>query len=48
MYTQTPPGYESTADREFVHSRLIDAPAELVFRAFAEPAHLARWWGPDF
>jgi uncharacterized protein YndB with AHSA1/START domain len=38
---------ESTADRELVHSRLIDAPRERVFRAFAEPAHLARWWGPD-
>jgi uncharacterized protein YndB with AHSA1/START domain len=36
----------STADREFVHSRLIDAPRERVFRAFSDPAHLARWWGP--
>jgi uncharacterized protein YndB with AHSA1/START domain len=38
---------ESTADRECVHSRLIDAPRERVFRAFAEPHHLARWWGPN-
>jgi uncharacterized protein YndB with AHSA1/START domain len=38
---------ESTADREFVHARLIDGPRERVFRAFAEPAHLARWWGPN-
>jgi uncharacterized protein YndB with AHSA1/START domain len=38
---------ESTADREFVHSRLIDAPRERVFKAFAEPTHLARWWGPN-
>jgi uncharacterized protein YndB with AHSA1/START domain len=37
----------STADREFVHSRLINAPRERVFRAFAEPKHLARWWGPN-
>lgn len=37
----------STADREFVHSRLIDAPPERVFRAFSDPARLARWWGPD-
>lgn len=36
----------STADREFVHSRLIDAPRERVFRALSDPAHLARWWGP--
>ena len=37
---------ESTADREFVTSRVIDAPRERVFRAFSEPVHLARWWGP--
>lgn len=37
----------STANREFVHSRLIDAPQARVFRAFAEPTHLARWWGPN-
>jgi uncharacterized protein YndB with AHSA1/START domain len=37
----------STADREFVHSRLIAAPPERVFAAFAEPARLARWWGPE-
>jgi uncharacterized protein YndB with AHSA1/START domain len=33
--------------REFVHSRWIDAPRERVFRAFSDPAHLARWWGPN-
>ncbi|MEZ0247275.1 MAG: SRPBCC domain-containing protein [Methylophilaceae bacterium] len=38
-------GDESTANRECVHSRLIDAPRERVFRAFSEPNHLARWWG---
>jgi uncharacterized protein YndB with AHSA1/START domain len=37
----------STSDREFVHSRLIHAPRERVFRAFSEPEHLARWWGPN-
>ncbi len=37
----------STADREFVHSRLIDASRERVFRALAEPARLTRWWGPN-
>lgn len=40
------PAAESTADREFVTSRVIDAPRERVFRAFSDPAHLARWWGP--
>jgi uncharacterized protein YndB with AHSA1/START domain len=45
--THPAPDTESTADREFVHTRLIDAPRERVFRAFAEPEHLARWWGPN-
>ncbi len=47
MNQHSSPGPESTADREFVHSRLIDAPQERVFRAFADPVHLARWWGPN-
>lgn len=42
-----PTDSESTADREFLHSRLIDASRERVFRAFADPIHLARWWGPE-
>lgn len=47
MSTQPVSATESTADREFVHSRLIDAPRERVFGAFADPRRLARWWGPD-
>ena len=38
---------ESAENREFVHSRVIDAPREQVFRAFSDPARLARWWGPN-
>lgn len=38
---------DSIVDRAFVPSRLIDATAEQVFAAFADPARLARWWGPD-
>lgn len=34
------------ADREIVVSRLIGAPQELVFEAFTQVRHLARWWGP--
>ena len=37
---------QSAEDREFVHSRLINALRDRVFRAFADPVHLARWWGP--
>jgi uncharacterized protein YndB with AHSA1/START domain len=32
--------------REVTISRLIAAPRDLVFRAWTDPAHLARWWGP--
>lgn len=34
------------ADRELTISRLIDAPRPLVFKAWTEPAQIARWWGP--
>src|SRR3984957_15006297 len=27
-------------------SRVVDAPRGLAFRAFTDPDHLARWWGP--
>ena len=27
-------------------TRVFDAPRDLVFRTWTEPAHLARWWGP--
>lgn len=37
---------QSIAECSFVHSRLIDAPREQVFKAFSDPTHLARWWGP--
>ena len=35
-----------TADREIVMTRLIDAPRELVFRAFTDPKQVGKWWGP--
>lgn len=34
------------AENELVTSRVIDAPGERVFVAFADGARLARWWGP--
>jgi len=36
----------SHADREIVTTRVIDAPRELVFKAWIDPEQLARWWGP--
>lgn len=34
------------ADRAIVTTRLIDAPRELVWKAWTDPAHLTHWWGP--
>jgi uncharacterized protein YndB with AHSA1/START domain len=33
-------------DRTLVIRRVLDAPRELVFAAWADPAQAARWWGP--
>jgi uncharacterized protein YndB with AHSA1/START domain len=33
-------------EREIVTTRVVDAPPEAVYRAWTEPEHLARWWGP--
>lgn len=32
--------------REMSLTRVFDAPRELVFIAWTDPAHLVRWWGP--
>jgi len=34
------------SEREIVSTRVVDAPRELVFRAWTDPDHLAHWWGP--
>lgn len=36
---------EST-ERELVITRVFDAPRRLVCKAWTEPEHLMRWWGP--
>jgi uncharacterized protein YndB with AHSA1/START domain len=37
---------EDYAGREFVITRELAAPRELVFKAWTDPGHVARWWGP--
>ncbi|HEV7968248.1 MAG TPA: SRPBCC domain-containing protein [Candidatus Acidoferrales bacterium] len=37
----------NTADRELVFKRILDAPRDLVFEAWTDPKHVARWWGPN-
>jgi uncharacterized protein YndB with AHSA1/START domain len=36
----------ATVPLELVVSRLIDAPPALVFTAWTQQEHAARWWGP--
>lgn len=37
----------STADREIVITRLINAPREAVFAAWKDAEHIGEWWGPN-
>ena len=32
--------------RDFVITRVFDAPSDLVFEAWTEPKHIKHWWGP--
>jgi uncharacterized protein YndB with AHSA1/START domain len=34
------------AEREVVITRVFDAPRSLVFKAWTEPEHMAKWFGP--
>jgi len=37
---------EALARREVILTRIFDAPVELVWAAWTDPRHMARWWGP--
>ena len=37
---------ERTSDRDLVVTRMIDAPARLVFEAWTRPELMMRWWAP--
>lgn len=45
MNTKTSPA-TAPAEREFVFTRVFDAPRELVFKAWTDPKRVAEWWGP--
>ena len=38
---------ELAAAREIVITRVFNAPRELVFAAWTDPAHIGRWFGPN-
>ena len=37
----------STADRELLITRELNAPIALVWEAWTTPEHIANWWGPN-
>jgi len=37
----------STADREIVIERTVNAPRELVWQAWTEADQIRQWWGPN-
>lgn len=39
-------GEGEVGDREYVITRVIDAPREKIFDAWADKERIARWWGP--
>ena len=43
MSNKTP---NPTQKRDVVVTRLFDAPLELVWKAWGDPEHVMRWWGP--
>ena len=42
-----PDSASATADREIVLTREFNAPRDLVFQAWTDPAHLPHWFGPN-
>ena len=46
MPVRDPRGSGPATEQEVVITRVFDAPREQVFRAWTEPQHFKRWWGP--
>ena len=46
MTTNTESTAPKSADRELHMTRTIDAPREVVWLAWTDPAHLVQWFGP--
>ncbi len=40
------PAPAKTSPQELVITRIFDAPRELVWKAWTDPEHVMRWWGP--
>lgn len=46
MDAQTNNTGEKMGERDFVLSRVFDAPRDRVFKAFTDPDRMMHWWGP--
>jgi uncharacterized protein YndB with AHSA1/START domain len=40
------PETEKTISKDFVISRVLNAPRDLVWECFTDPARMKQWWGP--
>jgi uncharacterized protein YndB with AHSA1/START domain len=40
---------QNTVQKEdLVITRIIDAPLDMVWKAWTDPKHVIRWWGPKY
>ena len=39
---------QSVHKEDLVVTRIIDAPIELVWKAWTDPEHVMKWWGPKY
>src|SRR6476620_9761860 len=44
----TPNTLPTGKKRDLVVTRVINAPVEMVWKAWTDPALVMRWWGPDY
>jgi len=47
MITESIAATNRTMNRTVKITRIFDAPRELVWKAWTNPQHLMRWWGPE-
>ncbi len=38
----------ATQTKNLIVTRVFDAPVELVWKAWTDPQHVMRWWGPNY
>lgn len=47
METHLPQNSTKTVDNATIFTRYYDAPRELIWKVWTQPAMLKEWWGPD-